>query len=440
MHIKKMLNADYLFSIIKNNFKAVPDWRKSNSKISIADSLMSAFAMFNLKDNSILQFEKRLQVETTKNNLKAIYQIENVPSDSRMREINDEVDPSYLSGSFKDVFRPLQRGKELNKFKFLGKYYLVLMDGTGYFTSDKIHCENCLVKESKKTGIITYSHSMLGAVIAHPKMKEVIPLCPEPIIKQDGQKKNDCERNAGKRLLGKIRSDHPKLPMIIVEDALASNMPHINELQKNNMSFILGVKPAGNKFIFEHVNEQVSNSDNVEDFTIIDGNTTQRYRYINNVPLNERNQDFKVNFFEYWEESDKGKWKHFSWITDLEINQNTIKRLVKAGRARWKIENETFNTLKNQNYNFEHNYGHGSKNLSVNLALLMMLAFLVDQIQQLCCKYFQAALEKEERKLYLWQKVREIFNVFALQSWQELLEAIIYGYKTPKLEILNDSS
>ena len=49
--------------------------------------------------------------------------------------------------------------------------------------------------------------------------------------------------------------------------------------------------------------------------------------------------------------------------------------LMWGGRARWKIENETFNTLKNQGYHFEHNYGHGYQHLSVVLAMLMLLAF-----------------------------------------------------------------
>jgi hypothetical protein len=72
-----------------------------------------------------------------------------------------------------------------------------------------------------------------------------------------------------------------------------------------------------------------------------------------------------------------------------------VYELERAGWTRWKIENETFNTLKNQGYNLEHNYGHGNKNLCSVFGILMMLAFLVDQIQQACCKLFQAALIKK---------------------------------------------
>ena len=93
-----------------------------------------------------------------------------------------------------------------------------------------------------------------------------------------------------------------------------------------------------------------------------------------------------MNFLEYREYDAQGKLlQHFTWITDLHITKGNAWWFVRGGRARWHIENETFNTLKNQGYHFEHNYGHGEQNLSVVFAMLMMLAFLVDQAQQLCC-------------------------------------------------------
>lgn len=100
---------------------------------------------------------------------------------------------------------------------------------------------------------MTYQHQMLGAVIVHPDLKEVIPLAPEPIQKQDGATKNDCERNAAKRLLPKIRRQHPHLKFIVIEDGLASNGPHVRDLIDNGMHFILGVKPGDHAFLFEQV-------------------------------------------------------------------------------------------------------------------------------------------------------------------------------------------
>src|SRR5208337_2473210 len=121
-------------------------------------------------------------------------------------------------------------------------------------------------------------------------------------------------------------------------------------------------------------------------------------RFCNGVPLNESNPDELVNVLEYWEIHPDGKVQHFSWITDFLLIPENVWDIMRGGRARWKIENETFNTLKNQGYHLEHNYGHGEQNLSVVLALLMMLAFLVDQVQQLCCPLFQAAWHKMKTK------------------------------------------
>ena len=100
-----------------------------------------------------------------------------------------------------------------------------------------------------------------------------------------------------------------------------------------------------------------------------------------------------------------------------------------GGRARWRIENETFNTLKNQGYHFEHNFGHGYQHLSVVFAVLMMLAFLVDQVQQLCCPLFQAVWAKLGSKRRLWEKMRALFYAYALTSMRHLFEALWYGWQ-----------
>ena len=148
--------------------------------------------------------------------------------------------------------------------------------------------------------------------------------------------------------------------------------------------------------------------------------------FINGVPLNEANQDLQVNFLQYGEYGPDGAERHWSWVTDLEISRQNAPWLVKGGRCRWKIENETFNTLKNQGYHFEHNFGHGEKNLSVVFAMSMMLAFLVDQVQQLCCPLFQAVWKKVGTKRALWERLRSHFWHFLFQSMQHLYQVVLY--------------
>lgn len=435
MKLRKHLSASGLFRLLRSGFEKVRDHRQGEVRVSLADTLMSAFAIFSLKDPSLLAFDER---RATDGNLKRVYSLEQVPSDTQMRAILDDVDPQNVKSSYGDIFRELQRGKALEKMVFMEGCYLLSLDGTGYFSSQKVRCNSCLERVNKKTGEVTYLHQMLGAAIVHPDFKEVIPLAPEPIIKQDGETKNDCERNAAKRFFEQLRQDHPHLPLIIIEDALSSNAPHIRELKRHNLHYILGVKEGDHAFLFEHVQaaQQAGRTTEVE---IKGVGVTHRFRFLNQVPLNKSNQDVLVNFVEYWEIKN-GKTRHFAWITDFTVTQANVFQIMRGGRARWKVENETFNTLKNQGYHFEHNFGHGKENLSVVFALLMMLAFLVDQTQQLACRLFQAVLEKEGSRKRLWEHMRALFHSLEFDSMETIYRALLYGYRIEGLVILNDSS
>jgi hypothetical protein len=443
--LRKHLNADALFKSIRREFKKIPEFRTGKPEISIPDALMSAFAMFSLKDPSLLQFDDRRENLDDCQNLKNIYGIEEIPSDTRMREIGDEIDPKkYIRPVFKTIFRHLQRGKALEPMVFYKGCYLLNLDGTGFFSSKKLSSPFCLEKVNKKTGQITHYLQMLGAAIVHPDFKEVIPLYPEMIIKQDGKTKNDCERNAAKRFFEQLRKGHPHLPLVINEDALSPNAPHIRDMEKYNLHYILGVKPGDHKFLFNYVDNALK-EDRTTEFTLEDKDNpdiTHRFRILNAAPLNQSNQDLLVNFIEYWEYSKK-KQKvtyHNSWITDFTLTRENAYIIMRGGRARWKIENETFNTLKNQGYNFNHNYGLGKKHLAEVFAMLMMLAFLVDQTQQLCCTLFQCVWKKLGSKIALWESIRSYFKCFVVKSMEEIYRALLYGIKAQPLGKLIDVS
>jgi hypothetical protein len=434
MKTRKYLSADGLFELVRQGFQKIEDHRPMNVEIPLVDALMSGFAMFALKDPSLLAFDQR---RAKPENLRRIFGIEQIPSDTQMRTILDKVTPDKLRPLFKSVFAQLQRGKVLEKMVFMDRYYLVSLDGTGYFRSQQVHCDSCLERHNQKSGEITYSHQMLGAAIVHPEQKAVIPLAPEPIIRQDGERKNDCERNAAKRFFEKLRQDHPRLPLIIIEDALSANAPHIAELKRHHLRFILGVKPGDHKYLFDYVAKariagQTMAFENQEE------GVTHRFCFLNDVPLNESNPDVRVNFLEYWEIK-KGKTLHFTWITDFMISLDNAFDLMSGGRARWKIENETFNTLKNQGYHFEHNFGHGQHHLSVVFAQLMMLAFAVDQAQQLACQFFQAAWAEVGSKRLLWERLRSLFYELAFDSMSAIWRAIAYGFHIEGRIVIHDT-
>ncbi len=425
--MRKVLSHDGLFALVRENFESIQDDRQiTKVEISLADHLMSALGIFALKFPSLLKFETTVRQEPSSveaHNFRSLFGLEKLPDDTNMRKTLDELDPDTIRPAFNECFHQLQRGKALESFVFYRGTYLLSIDGTGYFNSHTVHCENCNEKHHKD-GSITYYHQMLGAALVHPEQKYVIPFAPEPILKQDGSTKNDCERNASARFLEKIKHEHPRLPITVVEDALASNIPHVKKLQKLGFDFLLGIKPGNQKHFFERIEEDELAGLNSHYETETDSGLKLQFRYRNDVELNEDVPEIKVNFLEVIETGKNGKSKKFSWITSFNVTKNNCEKLMKGGRARWKIENETFNTLKNHGYQFEHNFGHGNKNLSTVFAMLMMLAFSIDQVAFICNKSMELAKNKATTYAGLWEEMRALFRWVRFSSWTELIELI----------------
>jgi len=425
---RQSLSAPALYAQARECFSKVTDHRERKTTYPMADMLMSGLAIFSLKFPSLLQFDKASRYdEQLKENLKTLFQLESLPSDTRMREVVDDVESKQLRAPFKRLLAQVQRGKDLEAYQYYRGAILLSLDGTGYFSSNDVHCDNCCVKQHRD-GKVSYYHQMLAGCLVHPDHKHVLPIAPEPIIKQDGAQKNDCERNASQRLLADFRREHPHLEIIVIEDGLAANTPHVKVLRSLNFNFILSVKPGDHAHLFESI-------DNTAEYGLsrwhetVEKGVKRRYQFINGVPLTGGEDPVHINFLRYWETLKDGTTREFSWITDYELSMGNVAKIMKGGRARWKIENETFNTLKNQGYQFEHNFGHGNKNLSVNFAMLMMLAFLIDQIQALCCKAFQRAVAKRVNKKSFWERMRSIIFDLPLKGWGHLWDAIAFGFR-----------
>jgi hypothetical protein len=425
--LRQHLSAPGLLKTIGHHFARIPDPRGGSPKIPLADALLAGLAVFGLKCPSLLQFDQQRRDPVVEHNLRTLYGVKHTPCDTQLRTILDRVDPQRLRPTFKAVFAQAQRGKVLEDYVFFDGHYLLALDGTGFFASSSVSCPHCCVKTSRTAGE-RYYHQLLGGVLVHPQHKEVIPLAPEPIIKADGQEKNDCERNAAKRFLADTRREHPHLPLIVVEDTLAANAPHIETLQGLDLRFILGVKEGSHYALFEDAQTafEQGQGHTLETVDADDQRITHCFRWVDDLALNDSNQQIRVGFLDY-EQIGPKKTQHFTWITDLRLTPDTVYTLMRGGRARWKIENETFNTLKNQGYYLEHNYGHGNQYLASVFAYLTMLAFLVDQLQKHCCPLFQQALEKHHSMRGLWDKMRAFCLCFTLEDWPQLFHALIYG-------------
>ena len=335
--------------------------QRQTAKISypLQDCYRSGFGLFYLQDPSLLEFQRRFQEQVQSNNLGTVFGVEAIPRDTQLREVLDTHDYAPLLEVYSDYFRRLQRSKQLDRYQFYQGSYLITIDGSQYFNSEKIHCRLCLSKE-KSNGHKEYSHQVLQPALVHPDMRQVIPLAPEFIRIQDGSSKQDCETNAGKRALCKIRLDHPQLPIIIVGDSLYSTGPFIRAMQARRFSFFLGVKPGSHTTLFEDI-EGFRRGNLLDRLVVVDKNSRRYvYEWVNQVPLNGTTNSPVLNYMELKTYNAEGKLtRRVSWMSDIEIDKDNVQQLVGGARARWKIENENFNTLKNHGYHLEHNFGHG---------------------------------------------------------------------------------
>lgn len=398
--------VDKLIQSIKSGFKEVTEHRYKNAQIGLDDYLQSAFAMFHLKDPSLHQY--RLNYPEREANLERIYQIKFLPSDSAMRSAIDGVLPSDIQECFKIPLQELDRQGIMDEYRVLGRFHAVLFEGIQHYCSANTPCEHCLTKvwRNKKSDITStsYSHQTLAAILAHPQKKEVFPVACEAIVKQDGEDKNDCELNASKRLIPLVRQMLPQQEynLIGVFDGLYPNGPHIKLLGEYGMHYIIGIREG---YVLVQVEQlRAQNALQVREWTGANGEKCIA-RWHNALILNGQHLDIQTNYFEYEERNLQGERTYFNtWITDIEIDEQNIEELIQVGRSRWKIENETFNTLKNQGYHLEHSYGHGKKYLATNFMLLTFLAFLVDQIAQRIDASFKKALDYCKTKKRLSRK------------------------------------
>jgi len=181
MKSKKHLSFASLRHYLSGVFTNLPDSRRADpSNIKIHDVMMSGFACMFLQDPSLLQFQKRLKDDQQRSNLQTLFGVDKIPEDTQMRDLIDQVQSDNLREVFKEYFFRLQRGKHLEQYQIFPGLHLCPIDGTQYFSSKKVHCDQCLTKEHSK-GRITYSHQVMQGAFMHPDIKQVIPVMPEEV-------------------------------------------------------------------------------------------------------------------------------------------------------------------------------------------------------------------------------------------------------------------
>jgi len=428
---KKHLSFDSLLYGMSRTFDKIEDHRVPSVKYGLRDTLMSGFAMMFTQEPSLLQFQQTQKNVTEVCNLETVFGVKDIPKDSQMRDIIDNVDRENFRPIFSNYFERLRRGKHLENFELFPNQYYLAIDGSQYFGSEKVQCPGCLEKHHKN-GSVSYAHHILQGAIMHPDQKVVIPFMPMEIRNEDGHQKQDCEMNAAKRFIDATHKDHPRLNIILGGDGLFSKQPVIEDARDKNMNFIFVAKPDDHKVLMEWVDIKRATG-NMGTKTIIEGNTSHIYEWVNQIPLNGNKETVIINYFRYQKIINENGVERISyrnsWVTDFLIGEKNIETLVRGGKCRWKVENECFNTLKNQGYNIEHNYGHGEKNLSFNFLCLILLAFYFHQIFELTDGIFQDCRKKWGSKKNLWSKIRALLDFFIFDSWYHLLEFLLNPQK-----------
>jgi hypothetical protein len=226
---RKNLNIQSMIIYLQPYFSKLKDPRAVKT-ITLHDIIMSGLAVYQLKIPALQLLDEYRNEPLAHPNLKRLFGIQKVPSDTQLRDVLDRIPTNSFRTPFEIIFRTLQQDKGLEQFKFYDGHkdqYLVATDATGIFGSTNIKCDHCLAKiqrgQDDEGEELFYHHQLLAASIVHPERSTVIPLCPEPIVQQDGNAKNDCEHAAAERLYYQLRESHPKMSMSLLQDSLFAN-------------------------------------------------------------------------------------------------------------------------------------------------------------------------------------------------------------------------
>jgi hypothetical protein len=277
---------------------------------------------------------------------------------------------------------------------------------------------------------------MLSAALVHPKRSEVFVIDNEPIVKQDGVSKNDCERNAATRLFGSLVNTLGCKPVVYALDALYGCAPVIKLITQSSpkWKYVINAKPAGHKHLFSQFDERNEKGE-VQWRTLRRKEGTYEIGYTFDLELNASNKEVATNMVLFNYRPKKGKMVTFSWMTNMTVNADTVMAITQIGRSRWKIENEVFNTLKNQDYNFNHNFGHGQQHLATNFAYLMMLAFTIDQLRQYGSRLFRSIWKGLKTKKAAWDAIRTVFKMVTCESIDDLCHKLLDVYALRMIRI-----
>jgi hypothetical protein len=426
------LSLESLVKGIKQSFWGFCDARTGqNTQYDMVDAGMGAFSVFFTQSPSFLAHQEDMRRSMGDCNAESLFGMEKIPSDNQIRSLLDPVAPSYVTSVFRDTFHRLDKTGVLKGFRSHAHCLLVALDGTQYFSSQKIHCDNCSCRELNN-GMINYFHSVLTPVIVQSGNEHVIALEPEYITPQDGKEKQDCEIEAGKRWVGKYGDFYAKQDITILGDDLFSRQPFIQVLKDKQLHYILVCKPDSHLALYEMVAFLAANgvlSTHQKRHWNGRFGEIYTYRYANKLPVRGDQEAIDVNWCELTirhEDTGKQLYKN-TFCTDFSVLETTVEAIVRDGRSRWKVENENNNVLKTKGYHLEHNFGHGNQYLSSLLLSLNLLAFLFHTVLDLVDDKYRLIRQALRTRQKFFQHIEALLCYLQFPSWDELFSFMCKG-------------
>jgi hypothetical protein len=435
------LGFDALKGILHRRIAHLPDHRKAspNTQYAIHDAALGAFGIFFTQSPSFLDYQRRLQLTKGQNNAHTLFDVEQIPCDNQVRTLLDPIAPSHLDAVFLEVLEGLEQHRMLAHFRVLGAQLLVALDGTNYFSSNAIHCQNCLQRQLSN-GHILYYHAAITPVMVCPGHAQVIALPPEYIMPQDGHDKQDCERAAGTRWLAKHAAQMAPHGVTFLGDDLYSNQPFCALVLQHGCNFIFTCKPDSHATLSERLTFwQATDAMAAREVHHWNGRFTEvtLVRYLNDVFLRSGDDALSVNWFAITVVNTKTgeQLYHNSWITNHRLTADNVVDVAQSGRGRWKIENENNNVLKTKGYHLEHNFGHGQQYLSAFLLSLNLLAFLFHTVLEWSDDKYALLRRVLARRQTFFQDIQAFMRYMVFDDWEHLMDFMIRG-----LELESQSS
>jgi hypothetical protein len=413
-----------LLSELREVCAGLEDKRQGQAcRYTMADIGLAAFSVFFLQSPSFLGHQRALAEGHGQSNCQTLLGMAAIPSDNHIRQMLDGSSPAAFDRLFIKGVESIAAADGLSAFQRLDSRLLIALDGTEHFCSRKIGCPQCSTRR-RSDGGVEYFHSFLGASVVAPGHTQVLPLPAEFITPQDGTEKQDCERAAAKRWLARYGAGITCFRPVYLGDDLYACQPIVCVIQESGGNFILTCKPGSHQTITEYLTG-VDFQEHRQTGRQGSKRITHVYRWLTEVPLRGTADAVPVTWFSVEILNGSGKRTYYnSFITDLPVTADSVAELAACGCARWKIENETFNVLKTNGYNLEHNFGHGKQTLSNLLVSLNLLAFAFHTVANLCVLAWRTAVATRGAKYRFFEHLRTITAYIVFPNWHSLLTAI----------------